>query len=191
VNEIHTSGNGFTILPLLEEKNFMKFRDISAYSVHQAQSCIWLYDKMKVYHQAPAFLPFKGVLGYLMDVHTNQFSNLVTDGMDLQHPGSSFYFDSLYDALGVEDPIYAPETVLWAHCISYFRGHLRYQELEVFQDGWEVLCRDALMNANLLFTVMVNYHASSALKGMNLMFKVIDAEEGIIAKIDERNGLKT
>jgi hypothetical protein len=99
---------------------------------------------------------------------------------DLGLPEGSFYFQSLFDKVGTE-----PEAVLWVHCISYFRGYQRYIQLSETTTGfWCILARDAMMNGNLLLSVL------SADGREDLRHIAIGAETELIAEIDKRNGEK-
>ena len=184
--------NELVDLSIYQEHNFMKNRDIEKYIVRQAESCIWLHHRMKEYLEDSAFEPYYAVIEYLQRVHSSQLGLLVNgtegllaNGTDLGLPDHSYYFDSLFSRTVDVSSSFRPQLILWIHCVSYFRGHQRYIDLDKeYGKVWSILKRDSILNGNLLFSCL----AWAPNSGYPIMDRVVGAETELMARIDKKNG---
>lgn len=160
-------------MKLYEEKNFLANRDIEAYKTKQAGSCLWLIERLRKYKTN------EDECWYLINIHEDQYEMI---GIKTEKPTKSFYFDTILDRLGkVSD-----EEKLYVHCVSYFRGLQRYEQLKEFDKGcelWYKLAIDAKTNGILLQDAL---ELSDDQKE-----KIITIEEEVVREIDLNKRLVT
>ena len=107
-------------MKLYEEQNFLSNRDLKTYKRKQAGSCLWLIEKLSPYRMKYAL-----EIWYLINIHEDQYEMI---GIETEKPEKSFYFDTILDRLGKA----SDEEKLYVHCVSYFRGLQRYEQLKEF-----------------------------------------------------------
>lgn len=174
-------------IEIYQEKNFLNHIDPEAYKAKQAGSCRYLIREMSQLNRSIGMGLFGIVFSHLSRVHMRQYLDI---GIIVEEvPETSFYFDSMFDLVLMEneDPI----KRIWIHAISYLRGVQRYEML-IKQFGadveWKIFCRDAYLNACICIDFLEVY----CTKEENACIRdfVVSCEEIVMKQIDELNAKK-
>ena len=168
---------------IYREKHFLKNRDLKAYKLKQAGSCLYLERLFDGYIERYKEGEIVDVYDYLRRIHREQYKRL---NVGCNCPEHSFYFEHMFDnVIDSEEKL----KRLGIHYLSYLRGLQRYESLinHFFVRGerlselriWDDLFQDAKWNSEYCYRLL-GKHLDYDLK------EIIDVEAKLMKKIDRK-----